>query len=80
MILLLNLGTRRIPGLRVRPQDSVASTPRQEMLLRPRERINAIREQIETALSRQKDQDHHWEDQIDVGVVRFELCICPNLY
>jgi len=50
------------------------------MLLRPRERINAIREQIETALSRQKDQDHHWEDQIDVGVVRFELCICPNLY
>lgn len=55
----------RIPGLRVRPQDSATPTLRQETALRPKERINAIREQIETALARQKDQDHHWEGQID---------------
>lgn len=39
--------------------------------MRPKERINAIREQIETALARQKDQDHHWEGQIDVGPFGF---------
>ncbi|KXN91311.1 Enhancer of polycomb-like protein 1 [Leucoagaricus sp. SymC.cos] len=55
----------RIPGLRIRTQDSAVSTPRQDMILRPKERINAIREQIEATLARQKDQDHHWEDQID---------------
>ncbi|KAF9445195.1 hypothetical protein P691DRAFT_676156 [Macrolepiota fuliginosa MF-IS2] len=55
----------RIPGLRIRTQDSNVSTPRQETVLRPKERINAIREQVESTLARQKDQDHHWEDQID---------------
>ncbi|KAJ3557054.1 hypothetical protein NP233_g11834 [Leucocoprinus birnbaumii] len=55
----------RIPGLRIRPQDSATSTPRQETVLRPKERINAIREQVEAKLAKQKELDHHWEDQID---------------
>lgn len=55
----------RIPGLRIRPQDSAVSTPRQEAALRPKERVSAIREQIETLLARQKEADHHWDDQID---------------
>lgn len=66
--LVLTRAIRRIPGLRIRTQDSTVSTPRQETTLRPKERINAIREQIEATLARQKDQDHHWEDQIDVSV------------
>ncbi|XP_006456605.1 hypothetical protein AGABI2DRAFT_195675 [Agaricus bisporus var. bisporus H97] len=55
----------RIPGLRIPTQNSTVSTPRQENILRPKERISAIREQIEATLARQKEQDHHWEDQVD---------------
>lgn len=34
--------------------------------MRPRDRTALINEAIEATLNRQKDQDHHWEDQIDV--------------
>ena len=37
-----------------------------------------IREQVEQTLARQKDLDHHWEDQIDVSV--FFSSIFPRPY
>ncbi|KAF5385750.1 hypothetical protein D9615_002489 [Tricholomella constricta] len=33
--------------------------------LRPTERLALINEAMETRLARQKEQDHHWEDQVD---------------
>lgn len=38
---------------------------RPEVAMRPRERTALIRETIESTLNRQKEQDHHWEDQVD---------------
>jgi enhancer of polycomb-like protein len=51
-----------MPGLRIKTNDL------QRPLLRPKERITQIREQVDQTLARQKDLDHHWEDQIDVSV------------
>ncbi|KAF5375868.1 hypothetical protein D9615_008245 [Tricholomella constricta] len=38
---------------------------RVEVALRPSERTNLINEAMEAALNRQKDRDHHWDDQVD---------------
>ncbi len=35
--------------------------------MRPKDRAALIREQIESQLARQKELDHHWEDQIDAS-------------
>ena len=55
---------RRVP-LKLRPHDDPPSRP--EVLLRPKERVAMIRDLVETTLARQKDLDHHWEDQVDVS-------------
>ena len=55
--------SRRLP-LKFRHDDP---PPRPEVLLRPKERVAMIRELVETTLSRQKDLDHQWEDQVDVS-------------
>ncbi|PPQ93891.1 hypothetical protein CVT25_007804 [Psilocybe cyanescens] len=55
----------RVPGLKIRTSDQALPAPRQEVVIRPRERQQMIRDQIETSLARQKDLDHHWEDQVD---------------
>lgn len=70
---VLKQTSSRIPGLRIPTQNSTVSTPRQENILRPKERISAIREQIEATLARQKEQDHHWEDQVDVCFLFFSI-------
>ena len=62
---------RRVPGLKIKTNDP------QRPLLRPKERLTQIREQVEQTLTRQKDLDHHWEDQIDVSV--FFRVLFPNL-
>jgi hypothetical protein len=72
-----NKFSSRIPGLRIPTQNSTVSTPRQETILRPKERVNTIREQIEATLARQKEQDHHWEDQIDVSL--FSISSYPHV-
>ncbi|KAG6812507.1 hypothetical protein H0H92_002506 [Tricholoma furcatifolium] len=36
-----------------------------EVAIRPSERASLINESIENALARQKERDHHWEDQVD---------------
>ena len=51
--------------LKIRPHDD--PPPRPEVLLRPKERVAMIRELVETTVARQKDIDHHWEDQVDVS-------------
>jgi enhancer of polycomb-like protein len=56
--------SRRGP-LKLRPHDD--PPPRPEVLLRPKERVIMIRDLVETTLTRQKDLDHHWEDQVDVS-------------
>jgi len=53
---------RRVPGLKIRTNDPHRAP------LRPKERLTMIREQVELSLTRQKDLDHHWEDQIEVSV------------
>ncbi|KAG6876575.1 hypothetical protein C0992_012371 [Termitomyces sp. T32_za158] len=36
-----------------------------EVAIRPSERTSLINEAVESALNRQKERDHHWEDQVD---------------
>ena len=48
----------RVPGLKIKTNDGHPSEP----VVRPKDRIAPIREQIETTLI-----DHHWEDLIDVS-------------
>ncbi|KAF8151729.1 enhancer of polycomb-like-domain-containing protein [Crassisporium funariophilum] len=57
--------TSRVPGLKIRTNDPGLPPPRQEVIIRPKDRVKMIREQIEETLQRQKDVDHHWEDQVD---------------
>lgn len=38
-------------------------------MTRPKERLQTIRDQVEATLARQKDLDHHWEDQVDVRLL-----------
>ncbi|KAK2462409.1 hypothetical protein APHAL10511_005715 [Amanita phalloides] len=58
------LETARVP-LKLRTSDANLPPTRFEMAMRPRDRAALIREQIESQLARQKELDHHWEDQID---------------
>ncbi|KAF8804069.1 hypothetical protein BYT27DRAFT_7108485 [Phlegmacium glaucopus] len=51
--------TSRVPGLKIKTNDP------HRVPLRPKERLTMIREQVELSLTKQKDLDHHWEDQID---------------
>ena len=62
-LILSFIHCRRVPGLKIKTNDS----PRSEPLIRPKDRVAAIREQIETTLERQKAIDHHWEDLVDVS-------------
>ncbi|CAA7267867.1 unnamed protein product [Cyclocybe aegerita] len=62
--LVKKLEVVRVGGLKIRT-DNQASTPRPEIIIRPKEQLVMIREQIESQLARQKDIDHHWDDQID---------------
>ncbi|GLB42746.1 putative enhancer of polycomb-like protein [Lyophyllum shimeji] len=48
---------------KIKPEPGVQ--PRVEVAIKPSERTALINEAIETALARQKERDHHWEDQID---------------
>ncbi|KAF8161887.1 hypothetical protein BJ912DRAFT_1099566 [Pholiota molesta] len=50
----------RVPGLKIRTNDQAPPTPLQAVV-RPKEKAQQIREAIKSALSRQKDLDHHWE-------------------
>ncbi|TFK31904.1 enhancer of polycomb-like-domain-containing protein [Crucibulum laeve] len=59
------VGLSRVPGLKIKTHDTSTPTPRVEVAIRPSERVAAIKLQINTALARQKDLDHQWEDQID---------------
>lgn len=40
-----------------------------EVAIRPSERTSLINEAVESALNRQKERDHHWEDQVDVSAI-----------
>ncbi|KAF8966069.1 enhancer of polycomb-like-domain-containing protein [Flammula alnicola] len=55
----------RVPGLKIRTSDQSLPPARPEVVIRPKERAQMIREQVEATVSRQKDLDHHWEDQVD---------------
>jgi enhancer of polycomb-like protein len=56
----------RVPGLKIKTNDP---TVRSEPIIRPKDRVAAIREQIETTLERQKAMDHHWDDLVDVSPI-----------
>jgi len=58
------LSFRSRPGLKLRTNDG---SGRSEPVVRPRDRIALIRDQVETTLERQKAIDHHWEDMVDVS-------------
>ncbi|KAG6901511.1 hypothetical protein C0995_010980 [Termitomyces sp. Mi166 len=56
--------TETVRPAKVRPEHG---TPLRvvEVAIRPSERTSLINEAVETALNRQKERDHHWEDQVD---------------
>jgi hypothetical protein len=37
--------------------------------IRPKQRFSRIQSQIEREIQKQKEKDHHWEDQIDVRIL-----------
>jgi enhancer of polycomb-like protein len=53
----------RVPGLKLRTSEVGRSEP----VIRPKDRIALIREQIETTLEQQKAIDHPWEDLANVS-------------
>ena len=71
----------RLPGLKIKPND--ANGHRLEPVIRPKDRVALIREQIESTLERQK-ADHHWEDLVDVSwrsyLPRRHLMLLQNPY
>ncbi|KAF8621954.1 hypothetical protein AX15_007385 [Amanita polypyramis BW_CC] len=56
--------TSRVP-LKLRTNDTGLPSARVEVAMRPRDRAALIRDQVESQLARQKELDHHWEDQVD---------------
>jgi len=52
----------------VKIKTELGAPVRPELAMRPRERTALIRETIESTLTKQKEQDHHWEDQVDVSL------------
>jgi len=54
----------RVPGLKIRTNETVPA-PRQDPVIRPKDRVAMIRDQVEATLERQKLIDHHWEDVVD---------------
>ena len=65
-LFLTNYFLRRVP-LKLRTNDAGLPPARVEVAMRPRDRAALIREQIESHLARQKELDHHWDDQIDAS-------------
>ena len=66
---------RRPAGtLKIRTGESASTALRQE--LRPRERAQMLRDAVEKRMAVCKDQDHHWEDQVDVSGF---LCLRTSL-
>lgn len=65
----------KLPGLRIRTHGGDLASPsaHTEIAIRPKDRTATIQSSIERELLRQKDRDHHWEDQIDVGLPRPEV-------
>jgi enhancer of polycomb-like protein len=62
----LSLLSARFPKSQIRIlQPTVHSEP----IIRPKDRVAVIREQIETTLERQKVVDHHWDDLVDVSPI-----------
>ena len=58
----------RLPGLRIKTHGGELGSPSHvEVAIRPKERTAMILSQIEREMLRQKDRDHQWDDQIDVG-------------
>ncbi|KAF4622202.1 hypothetical protein D9613_009361 [Agrocybe pediades] len=55
----------RVPGLKIRPGDAPTPVPRAEVVIRPKERLQTINQQIDVIMTRQKDLDYPWEDQVD---------------
>ena len=66
--------------LKLRTNDTGLTPARVEVAMRPRDRAALICEQIESQLARQKELDHHWEDQIDVSVAPFLQGMCSTHY
>ena len=64
-------------GVYLRTNDAGLPPARVEVAMRPRDRAALIREQIESQfkLARQKELDHHWDDQIDASHCLFLACI-----
>lgn len=46
--------------------------------MRPRERWEMLRSQVEEDMAKRKELDHHWEDLVDVGVMSC-FCMCSRL-
>lgn len=58
---------RRITGLKLKTAEAPPAPVRQEVQIRPSDRIKSIRNRVEAHLDKQREKDHHWEDQIDVS-------------
>ncbi|KDR71187.1 hypothetical protein GALMADRAFT_144248 [Galerina marginata CBS 339.88] len=57
--------TSRVRGPKIRTNDPSLPPPRQEVVIRPKERLQRVRDEIEANLQRQTEADHHWENTVD---------------
>lgn len=67
---------RKLPGLKIRTNGDASPQTPAEVAIAPRQRTATIQSQIEREMSRLKDRDHHWEDQIDVSRELKPHCGC----
>ena len=63
------LTSHSVPPVRLpkRPNDASASPAPVEPQMRPKDRFSNIQQNLEALLKKMKEQDHGWEDQVDVG-------------
>ncbi|KZP22575.1 hypothetical protein FIBSPDRAFT_952694 [Athelia psychrophila] len=60
----------KLPSLKIRTNGDASPQTPAEVTISPRQRTITIQSQIERVMSRLKDRDHHWDDQIDVSSTR----------
>ncbi|KAG5649953.1 hypothetical protein H0H81_001331 [Sphagnurus paluster] len=62
---------------KIRPEVRTSVLP-EVIMMRPTERIALINQAIDVRLAHQKEQDHHWEDQIDNTQNPYQTLFVPH--
>ena len=65
----------RLPGVKIPPNNALLQPLRPDPVIKPRERIQQVREKYDQILARRKEEDKIWEDVIDVCFILFQITV-----